>query len=166
MAGKRVVIVGAGAVGGYIGAHMTKAGHDVTMVDPWPQHVETIRTKGMAISGMTPEETFTVKLKALHLTEVQDIVKQKPVDIAIIAVKSYDTIWATNMIRGRVYGIPWYVDTRVLFYRTDLLANAGFGGINGAVVLGTVPATPLPLLSLTPRKIAWAKLHAGGWQRA
>ena len=46
-----------------------------------------------------------------------------------------------------------------------LLANAGFGGINGAVVLGTVPATPLPMLSLTPRKIAWAKLHAGGWQR-
>ncbi|HVR96805.1 MAG TPA: sugar ABC transporter substrate-binding protein [Thermoanaerobaculia bacterium] len=34
-------------------------------------------------------------------------------------------IWDTNVIDGGVYGIPWYVDTRVLFYRTDLLAAAG-----------------------------------------
>jgi len=34
-------------------------------------------------------------------------------------------IWATNVIDGAVYGIPWYVDTRVLFLRTDLLARAG-----------------------------------------
>ncbi len=30
-------------------------------------------------------------------------------------------IWATNEVDGVVYGIPWYVDTRVLFYRTDLI---------------------------------------------
>lgn len=35
-------------------------------------------------------------------------------------------IWATNVIDGATYGVPWYVDTRVLFYRTDLLARAGF----------------------------------------
>ncbi|HKO55591.1 MAG TPA: extracellular solute-binding protein, partial [Thermoanaerobaculia bacterium] len=35
-------------------------------------------------------------------------------------------IWATNVVDGTVYGIPWYVDTRVLFYRTDILARAGF----------------------------------------
>lgn len=35
-------------------------------------------------------------------------------------------IWATNVVEGRLYGIPWYVDTRVLFYRTDLLARAGY----------------------------------------
>lgn len=35
-------------------------------------------------------------------------------------------IWDTNVIAGRVYGIPWYVDTRLLFYRSDLLAAAGF----------------------------------------
>lgn len=34
-------------------------------------------------------------------------------------------IWATNVIDSVVYGIPWYVDTRVLFYRSDLLAKAG-----------------------------------------
>jgi len=35
-------------------------------------------------------------------------------------------IWDTNVIDGAVRGIPWYVDTRLLFYRTDLLAAAGF----------------------------------------
>ena len=35
-------------------------------------------------------------------------------------------IWDTNVIDGTLYGVPWYVDTRLLFYRTDLLAAAGF----------------------------------------
>jgi multiple sugar transport system substrate-binding protein len=35
-------------------------------------------------------------------------------------------ILATSDIGGRLYGLPWYVDTRVLFYRKDLLAQAGF----------------------------------------
>jgi multiple sugar transport system substrate-binding protein len=38
----------------------------------------------------------------------------------------FDGIWATNTIGDQVYGIPWYVDTRLLFYRTDLLAAVGF----------------------------------------
>jgi multiple sugar transport system substrate-binding protein len=35
-------------------------------------------------------------------------------------------IWDTNVVDGALYGIPWYVDTRLLFYRTDLLAAAGY----------------------------------------
>ena len=35
-------------------------------------------------------------------------------------------IWATNVVGGTLYGIPWYVDTRVLFYRSDILAAVGF----------------------------------------
>jgi multiple sugar transport system substrate-binding protein len=35
-------------------------------------------------------------------------------------------IWDTNVIDGRLYGVPWYIDTRLLFYRKDLLARAGF----------------------------------------
>jgi multiple sugar transport system substrate-binding protein len=36
-------------------------------------------------------------------------------------------IWATNRVEGKLYGVPWYVDTRLLFYRRDLLAQAGYG---------------------------------------
>jgi multiple sugar transport system substrate-binding protein len=35
-------------------------------------------------------------------------------------------IWDTNVLDGTAYGVPWYVDTRVLFYRKDLLARAGY----------------------------------------
>ena len=35
-------------------------------------------------------------------------------------------IWDTNVLEGTPYGVPWYVDTRVLFYRKDLLARAGY----------------------------------------
>ena len=35
-------------------------------------------------------------------------------------------IWATNVVGGKLYGIPWYVDTRVLFYRKDILATVGY----------------------------------------
>ena len=46
---------------------------------------------------------------------------------AQIDLRDYDPgIVATNVLEGRQYGVPWYVDTRVLFYRRDLLAQAGF----------------------------------------
>lgn len=38
----------------------------------------------------------------------------------------FASAWATNRIDGVLYGIPWYVDTRLLFYRVDLLRDAGF----------------------------------------
>jgi multiple sugar transport system substrate-binding protein len=38
----------------------------------------------------------------------------------------FPSAWATNVVDGTLYGIPWYVDTRLLFYRVDLLREAGF----------------------------------------
>jgi multiple sugar transport system substrate-binding protein len=35
-------------------------------------------------------------------------------------------IWDTNRVDDRVYGVPWYVDTRLVFYRKDLFAAAGY----------------------------------------
>jgi multiple sugar transport system substrate-binding protein len=42
------------------------------------------------------------------------------------AADQFPGIWATNIVGDSLYGIPWYVDTRVLFYRTDVLARAGY----------------------------------------
>ena len=38
----------------------------------------------------------------------------------------FSGIWQTNIVGGALYGVPWYVDTRLLFYRRDLLARAGY----------------------------------------
>jgi multiple sugar transport system substrate-binding protein len=35
-------------------------------------------------------------------------------------------IWATNVVDSMSYGVPWYVDTRLVFYRKDILARAGY----------------------------------------
>jgi multiple sugar transport system substrate-binding protein len=35
-------------------------------------------------------------------------------------------IWSTNTVGDTVFGVPWYVDTRVIFYRKDILARAGY----------------------------------------
>lgn len=35
-------------------------------------------------------------------------------------------IWDTNRVDGVLRGIPWYVDTRILFYRKDIAAESGF----------------------------------------
>ncbi len=48
--GHKIVIVGAGAVGGYAGAHMVQAGEDVTFIDPWPEHVEHMRKHGLRVT--------------------------------------------------------------------------------------------------------------------
>ena len=44
--------------------------------------------------------------------------------IAAIDPRDYFSgIWDTNVVGGTLYGVPWYVDTRLLFYRRDLLAK-------------------------------------------
>src|SRR5262245_49773739 len=93
---KRIVFMGAGAVGGYVGGHIARTGEDVTLIDPWPEHIEYIKHNGSHLSGTQGEHT--VRLKALHLHEVQSLFKE-PVDIAFICTKSYDTEWATMMIK-------------------------------------------------------------------
>lgn len=134
MAGKRIAIVGAGAVGGYLGAHMTRAGHDVTMIDPWPEHVEIIRSRGLEISGMTPAEGFTQKMRAKHLTELQDIVKERPIDIAIVSVKSYDTVWATHMIAQYLSPEGFVVSAQNCVNEERIAAVVGWGRTVGCMV--------------------------------
>src|ERR1700760_4729276 len=98
MAKKKIAIVGAGAVGCYAGAHMVQAGEDVTYIDPWPENVEAIRTDGLRITHIRVVEPFTVKPRALHVTESQQLAKEAPIDIAFVCMKSYVTPWATALI--------------------------------------------------------------------
>ncbi len=49
-----------------------------------------------------------------------------PTTPTIARADYFDGIWATNQAGGKLYGVPWYVDTRLLFYRRDILAQAGF----------------------------------------
>ncbi len=45
---------------------------------------------------------------------------------SIVPADHFAGIWQTNQVDGVRVGVPWYVDTRLLFLRSDLLAAAGF----------------------------------------
>lgn len=94
----RICMVGSGAVGGYVGAHAAKAGIDTVFVDAWPAHVEAMRSNGLTVSGMPDTETLQLPVRALHISDVPQLMREKPIDIAFIAVKSYDTLWASQLI--------------------------------------------------------------------
>ncbi len=89
----RIGIVGAGAIGSIVGGLLTMAGRDVTLVDQWPEHVEAMRTRGLRLSGTCGDHL--VPVTALHLHEAQAIAQ--PFDAVFVAVKAYDTEWATAL---------------------------------------------------------------------
>jgi 2-dehydropantoate 2-reductase len=89
----RIGIIGAGAIGCVVGGLLAKAGEDVTLIDQWPEHVDTIRRRGLRLGGTCGDHTIAIT--ALHLHETQSITA--PFDTVFIAVKSYDTEWATRL---------------------------------------------------------------------
>jgi 2-dehydropantoate 2-reductase len=89
----RIGVIGAGAIGSVVGGLLTRGGHDVTLIDQWPEHVEAMRTRGLRLSGTCGEHLIPVR--ALHLHEAQSL--REPFDFAFVAVKSYDTEWATHL---------------------------------------------------------------------
>lgn len=84
-----------------------------------------------AIAGNTTPDmaqlgnSWLPEMVALHaLAPLQERVAASA---AVAPADYFASIWATNVSDGALYGIPWYVDTRLLFYRSDLLKQAGFG---------------------------------------
>ena len=90
---KKILFVGAGAIGSYIGSFLSRSGHDVTLVDPWAEQVETIRNKGISVTG--PHDPFVARPKAFHLGESQRM--PRDFDLAFVAMKVYDTAWAAQL---------------------------------------------------------------------
>ncbi len=64
-----ILIWGAGAIGGTLGAYWARAGEDVVMVDIVPEHVQACRTGGLSISG--PVETFTQVVPSVMPDELE-----------------------------------------------------------------------------------------------
>jgi 2-dehydropantoate 2-reductase len=79
-----IVIWGAGAMGGSIGAWLSRAGTDVLFVDSDQAHVDAINTSGLRITG--PVDEFTVQAPARHPTEVTT-----PIHSVLLCVKAHHT---------------------------------------------------------------------------
>ena len=51
--GKRIAVVGVGALGGYVGGWLAHTGEDVTLIDFWPENIETIRKNGLELESVS-----------------------------------------------------------------------------------------------------------------
>jgi len=131
--GKRIAVVCTGAVGGYAGAHMVQAGEDVTFIDFWPEHVEHMKAHGLTITHIREVEPFTVPVRALHVTELQHVSKEKPFDIAFVCTKSYDTAWATMMIRQYLAPDGYCVSLQNCMNEETIAGVVGWGKTLGSV---------------------------------
>src|SRR2546428_11891843 len=90
----RFAIVGSGAVGGYYGAKLARAGHDVTFIARGA-HLAAIRARGLAIKS--PLGDFVVKAKA-----EDDPAKVPPVDVAVFAGEAYSNRDALPILKAGV----------------------------------------------------------------
>ncbi|MCB1547284.1 MAG: 2-dehydropantoate 2-reductase [Hyphomicrobiaceae bacterium] len=133
MGKKRIAIVGAGAVGAHVGGYLTRNGKDVTLIDPWPEHVEVMRTRGLTLTGLTPPECFTVNCRAIHVTELQAATRKGLFDIAFVSTKSYDTIWATAMIKEYLAPNAFVVSLQNAINEERIAGVVGWGKTVGCI---------------------------------
>lgn len=94
----KFAIVGAGAVGGYFGAKLAQAGHEVTFLARGA-HLEALRQRGLEIRG--PEGNIRVQVHA-----ESDPARVGPVDGVMVAVKTYDLAGALPTVKTLVDASP------------------------------------------------------------
>ena len=87
----RIAVLGSGAVGGYYGAKLARAGHDVILVARGA-HLAAIRERGLEIRSPALGD-FTV-----HCRAEEDTAAVGPVDLIIVAVKAYDNATALPLL--------------------------------------------------------------------
>src|SRR6186997_920996 len=91
----RFAILGSGAVGGYFGAKLAKAGQDVTFIARGA-HLEAIRHHGLEVRSSKLGD-FTVRAPA-----ESDTARIGPVDVVIVSVKAYDNATALPMLKPMI----------------------------------------------------------------
>jgi 2-dehydropantoate 2-reductase len=130
----RIAIIGAGAIGSYFGSGMLRAGLDVTLFDPWAEHVAHVRAHGLKVAAMPPEAPVTTRPDLRGIGEVQALVRERPVDVACIAVKSYDTTWATDLILPYLAQDGVLVSLQNSFNEPEIARIAGAGRTFGVAI--------------------------------
>lgn len=149
---EKIAFVGAGAVGGYTGGHLARAGHDVTLIDPWPEHIAQIKTRGLHLGGTQGE--YDVQVKAQHIAEVQSL-PPAAIDIAFICMKLYDTAWATALI------VPYLAPGGIVVTMQNGLVEEEVARIAGwGRTLGCIAST-ISVEAVAPGRIVRTQMPGG-----
>ncbi len=123
----RYTIVGAGAIGGTLGAYMARGGAEVRFVDVAADHVAAINTQGLTIKGFA--ETFTVHAPAIELSALPD-----NLECVILAVKAPATATAMVAIAPRLAPDGFVVSAQNGLNELQISAIIGAGRTIGCFV--------------------------------
>jgi len=102
---KKIAVLASGGVGSVLGGMLTRAGHDVVLIDQWPAHVEAMRERGIrvAMGGFYEDDElqnldadYQIDVRAHHIHELASM-RQK-FDVVFLTSKSYDTRWLGQLI--------------------------------------------------------------------
>lgn len=125
----RIAVLGAGGIGGYYGALLAKAGHDVVFVARGA-HLEALQRRGLTVR--TPEGELTVPV-----TAVAQARGLEPAEIVLVCVKAYDTEAAARSIAALVARDTVVLTVQNGLDRVETIAStlgAGTGGVLAAAV--------------------------------
>jgi 2-dehydropantoate 2-reductase len=78
----KIVVIGAGAMGGLFGGLLAEGGLEVTLVDTWAEHIETINSKGLRIVGVGGNRAVPIKATG-------DVGTVKAADVVLFQCKSF-----------------------------------------------------------------------------
>jgi 2-dehydropantoate 2-reductase len=92
----RFTVLGAGAIGGTVGSHLARSGHDVLFCDVDPGHVAAVEAQGMRITG--PVGEFTVRAPAVLPAGLPELID----GVVLVAVKGHHTAAAAEVLRDRL----------------------------------------------------------------
>ena len=127
MADSRILVWGAGAIGGIVGAYLARAGHDVTFVDVVADHVGAIRTTGLHIHG--PVEDFTIQAPALVPGEVAGTWPR-----IFLCVKAHHTVEACHALLPHLAADGYVLSLQNGLCETLIAGIVGPGRTMGAFV--------------------------------
>ncbi|MFE2938116.1 sugar ABC transporter substrate-binding protein [Streptomyces sp. NPDC059255] len=104
----------------------TEANPNITVkVTPVGWDVAHQKLVSAAAAGTLPD---VAQMGGSYLGEFAELGVLEPVDTKTFDKKDFFPAgWQQGEVDGQAYGVPWYVDTRVLYYRTDLAEKAGVG---------------------------------------
>lgn len=151
---KKIAVLGTGANGSCVAADLTRAGHDVILIDQWPAHVEAMRAGGLRVS--MPDEELQVPVRAYHLCDLRTFKESDKFDLVFLMVKAYDTRWMCELIAPYLRPDGLLVGIQNAMTVDDIAAIVGPARTIGCVVeLSSEVFTPGLVQRNTPPAKTW-----------
>jgi 2-dehydropantoate 2-reductase len=149
---RKIAVLGAGAIGSSLSADLTKAGHDVTVIDQWPAQVEALKTSGIVVT--MPDGEVKTPIRALHLCDLASA--NLEFDIVFLAVKSNDDRWLAELIKPYLKADGVLVGTQNGMNDDTLASIVGKQRVIGcAMELSAEIFTPGQVKRNTTHKTTW-----------